>query len=121
MQILDIRSSASSPRSRRLGGAGCSDGVPLPGVVVGGAVRNALMGLGQPQDVEQELSAADVDRLATRDRISIEEIGIQGRRTFVDAGGEAFTLIPCLNDDPRWVSLVAGWCHDPLPESDIDR
>jgi protoporphyrin/coproporphyrin ferrochelatase len=52
---------------------------------------------------------------------TLEEIGIQGRRTFVDAGGEAFTLIPCLNDDPRWVSLVAGWCHDPLPESDIDR
>jgi ferrochelatase len=38
---------------------------------------------------------------------TIEEIGEEGRETFLKAGGEAFTLIPCLNDADDWAKLVA--------------
>jgi ferrochelatase len=34
---------------------------------------------------------------------TLEEIGIRGRATFLTAGGEAFTLIPCLNEHPLWL------------------
>ena len=38
---------------------------------------------------------------------TLEEIGMQGRETFLNAGGERFTLIPCLNDRPGWVQTLA--------------
>lgn len=41
---------------------------------------------------------------------TLEEIGITGRDQFLAAGGESFTLIPCLNDDPAWVQSLARWC-----------
>ena len=34
---------------------------------------------------------------------TLEEIGIRGRETFLSAGGTDFTLIPCLNEHPRWI------------------
>lgn len=37
---------------------------------------------------------------------TIEEIGEEGKETFLHAGGESFTLIPCLNTHPAWVSTV---------------
>ncbi|MBT5856217.1 ferrochelatase [bacterium] len=37
---------------------------------------------------------------------TLEEIGIAGKKTFMDAGGESFELIPCLNDAPDWVDCV---------------
>ncbi len=40
---------------------------------------------------------------------TLEEIGIQGRETFLQAGGESLTLIPCLNATPEWVQALAGW------------
>jgi ferrochelatase len=51
---------------------------------------------------------------------TLEELGIRGRQQFLDAGGESFTLLPCLNEDPDWVRLLADWANDPLPESAID-
>jgi ferrochelatase len=42
---------------------------------------------------------------------TLEEIGISGQQTFLDAGGEAFTLIPCLNSDPAWVRTLASLCQ----------
>lgn len=39
---------------------------------------------------------------------TLEEIGMQGRETFLAAGGERFTLIPCLNERPGWVEVLAG-------------
>ncbi len=42
---------------------------------------------------------------------TLEEMGIQGRKTFLDAGGESFTLVPCMNEHPEWVDVVAGWCR----------
>ena len=44
---------------------------------------------------------------------TLEEIGIRGRATFMAAGGSAFRLAPCLNDDEEWARGVAGWCTDP--------
>lgn len=46
---------------------------------------------------------------------TLEEIGIQGRETFLAAGGESLTLVPCLNAHPDWVRVLAGWIDgDPL-------
>lgn len=42
---------------------------------------------------------------------TLEEIGISGRSTFLDAGGESFTLIPCLNTEPDWIETLAGLCR----------
>jgi len=42
---------------------------------------------------------------------TLEEIAIQGKATFENAGGRSLRLIPCLNDHPDWVKVVAGWCR----------
>jgi len=53
---------------------------------------------------------------------TLEELGMQGRETFLEAGGEAFTLIPCLNDHPRWVRVlrdrVDAFLNRPTPVGD---
>lgn len=38
---------------------------------------------------------------------TLEEIGMQGRDTFLAAGGKTFHLIPCLNDDGAWVHALS--------------
>ena len=38
---------------------------------------------------------------------TLEEIGMAGRQLFLDAGGEEFTLVPCLNDNPAWINALA--------------
>ena len=40
---------------------------------------------------------------------TLEEIAMEGKKTFLEAGGESFELIPCLNTHPDWVKTVAGW------------
>jgi ferrochelatase len=42
---------------------------------------------------------------------TLEEIGIRGRETFMEAGGEEFTLVPCLNENPLWLDAVTEWCR----------
>lgn len=37
---------------------------------------------------------------------TLEEIGIRGRDTFLAAGGEAFAVAPCPNDDASWCRAV---------------
>jgi ferrochelatase len=37
---------------------------------------------------------------------TLEEIGMRGKETFLAAGGEKFTMIPCLNNNPAWISAV---------------
>ena len=39
---------------------------------------------------------------------TIEEIGIRGRDTFLEAGGKELTRIPCLNEHPLWVETLGG-------------
>ena len=48
---------------------------------------------------------------------TLEEIDIAARESFIEAGGEKFTAIPCLNDAPEMIALLeniarretAGW------------
>lgn len=48
---------------------------------------------------------------------TLEEIGMAGRKTFLDAGGESFQLIPCLNDDPAWVDVLCRWLTGAGPQT----
>ena len=68
------------------------------------------------EDVLRELAQRGVKRIAVScpsfvaDCLeTVEEMGIRGRETFIDAGGEELRLIPSLNADPFWVEAVAGW------------
>jgi len=38
---------------------------------------------------------------------TLEEIGMRGRDTFLQAGGKEFALIPCLNEHPLWIEALA--------------
>ena len=48
---------------------------------------------------------------------TLEELGIRGRETFTEAGGESFALLDCLNDSPESIAMLerlierelAGW------------
>jgi ferrochelatase len=40
---------------------------------------------------------------------TLEEIAEEGKETFLHAGGESFTMIPCLNVHPQWVKAIAGY------------
>ena len=44
---------------------------------------------------------------------TLEEIAIRGKDIFMNAGGESFTMIPCLNTNPLWVEAIAGWVKAP--------
>ena len=37
---------------------------------------------------------------------TIEEIGMRGRDSFLQAGGSEFTMIPCLNEHPLWIQAL---------------
>jgi ferrochelatase len=39
---------------------------------------------------------------------TLEEIRLAGRATFLQAGGESFEHIPCLNDHPAYIDFLAG-------------
>jgi ferrochelatase len=39
---------------------------------------------------------------------TIEEIGIRGRETFMQAGGQEFAQITCLNEHPLWIEALEG-------------
>jgi len=39
---------------------------------------------------------------------TLEEINMEGREAFLHAGGKEFHYIPCLNDDPEWIT---GLCN----------
>lgn len=43
---------------------------------------------------------------------TLEEIAIEGKHSFMEAGGESFTLIPCLNTDPLWVQAIVKWIKE---------
>jgi ferrochelatase len=48
---------------------------------------------------------------------TLEELGIRGKETFRNAGGERFALLDCLNDSPESIDMIdslitrelAGW------------
>jgi ferrochelatase len=39
---------------------------------------------------------------------TLEEIGIEGRLTFTTAGGGAYHVVPCLDDDPAWIAALTA-------------
>ncbi len=39
---------------------------------------------------------------------TLEEINMEAREAFLHAGGKAFHYIPCLNDDPEWISALCN-------------
>ncbi|WP_297793725.1 ferrochelatase [uncultured Eudoraea sp.] len=43
---------------------------------------------------------------------TLEEIAMEGKEQFLEAGGEDYVHIPCLNDNDSWVSLMAQWINE---------
>jgi ferrochelatase len=39
---------------------------------------------------------------------TLEEIDVENREYFLEAGGEEYRYIPCLNDDPRHLEMMLG-------------
>jgi ferrochelatase len=42
---------------------------------------------------------------------TLEEIAMEGKEEFLDAGGENYHYVPCLNDDDDWAKLIASWAR----------
>jgi ferrochelatase len=40
---------------------------------------------------------------------TLEEIAVEGKHTFINSGGDSFTMIPCMNVHPLWVQAVVKW------------
>ena len=40
---------------------------------------------------------------------TLEEIAMEGEEEFLEAGGEKYHYVPCLNDDDDWAKLLAKW------------
>ena len=40
---------------------------------------------------------------------TLEEIAMEGKQQFEEAGGTAYKHIPCLNDNDAWVQVMAKW------------
>ncbi|HYH41012.1 MAG TPA: ferrochelatase, partial [Burkholderiales bacterium] len=56
---------------------------------------------------------------------TLEEIAIEGKGIFIEAGGREFQYIPCLNDSHPWIAALTGlvernltgWIAQPSPEA----
>jgi len=46
---------------------------------------------------------------------TLEEIAIRGKKSFLEAGGQSFTAIPCLNVHSLWVKAIANLVKPPAP------
>jgi len=62
----------------------------------------------------QQLAASGVKRIdaicpgfAADNLETLEEIAMEAKEAFVQAGGERFDFIPCLNDRPDWIAALA--------------
>ena len=40
---------------------------------------------------------------------TLEEIAMEGKEEFIEAGGESFHYIPCLNDSDEWSNVISNW------------
>ena len=45
---------------------------------------------------------------------TLEEIGIEGRRLFLEAGGKEFHYISTTNDTPSWMTALAAIAAEKL-------
>ena len=73
------------------------------------------------QDVLQELGRAGAQRVDVfcpgfvADCLeTLEEIGIEGKKLFQQAGGGELRVLPCLNDAPEWIEALADWVEQNL-------
>ena len=42
---------------------------------------------------------------------TLEEIAMEGKEEFLEAGGESYPYVPCLNDDDDWAALISKWAN----------
>ncbi len=42
---------------------------------------------------------------------TLEEIAMEGKNQFIEAGGEKYKHIPCLNESSDWVNVMANWVN----------
>ena len=76
----------------------------------------AKLGAARPRRVDVFAPGFVADCLET-----LEELAIEGKRTFQAAGGADYDVIPCLNEHPRWIAALAelvlaslhGWLAPP--------
>ena len=40
---------------------------------------------------------------------TLEEIVMEAKEVFLEAGGENYYYVPCLNDDDNWAKLITKW------------
>ena len=40
---------------------------------------------------------------------TLEEIAEEGKHIFMEAGGESYDMIPCLNTNPLWVNAITQY------------
>ena len=45
---------------------------------------------------------------------TLEEIAMEGKEEFIDAGGKNYHYVSCLNDSDDWAKLIAKWAKDKL-------
>jgi ferrochelatase len=58
---------------------------------------------------------------------TLEEINMEAREAFLHAGGKEFHYIPCLNDDPAWITALCditqqhlqGWPTQTPPDAAV--
>jgi protoporphyrin/coproporphyrin ferrochelatase len=43
---------------------------------------------------------------------TLEEIEMRGKELFMEAGGESYEMIPCMNVHPEWVKTLASWVNE---------
>lgn len=80
---------------------------------------------------EQKISRVDVVCLGfVSDCLeTLEEIAMEGKAVFTEAGGGEFHYIPSLNEHPLWIQAIgniiqthlAGWTDQPFSEADAEQ
>jgi ferrochelatase len=48
---------------------------------------------------------------------TLEEIGMRGRDSFLQAGGKELQQVPCLNEHPQWIEVLRGMVERFLKEA----
>jgi ferrochelatase len=43
---------------------------------------------------------------------TLEEIAMEGKEDFLEAGGTHYKHIPCMNDNDDWVAVMVSWIND---------
>lgn len=43
---------------------------------------------------------------------TLEEIAMEGKEEFLEAGGEKYQTIPCINDNDDWVTILSKWINN---------